>query len=175
MEVAESINQGLSVPLVYNCGGYDLVSTLELLDGIFDIYMPDFKLWSSNTSKTLLNAEDYPVLAKDALSEMHRQVGDLGIGKYGVARKGLLVRHLVMPGMLADTAEILNFIALEISQDTYLNIMDQYHPCGKTGDFPGINRPLEREEYEEALLLAKDAGMTRLDQRDWSSLIKRLM
>lgn len=169
-----AIARGLTVPLVYNSGGYDSVETLQLLAGIVDIYMPDFKFWAGETAKRLAGAPDYPTAARAALKEMHHQVGDLLLDGRGLARRGLLVRHLVMPGQLAETAEILRFIAGEISPDTYLNLMDQYRPCGRAGEFPPLDRALSHEEYRQALALAEKTGLRRLDQRNWSRLLRRL-
>ncbi len=159
-----AIEKGLHIPLVYNSSGYDRVSLLKLLDGIIDIYMPDFKFWNDKSSERWCKAPDYPKRAKDALKEMHRQVGDLVI-KNGIALKGLLVRHLVMPDCLEETKAILEFIATEISPHTYINIMDQYRPCGEAINDPAINRRITLKEFITALSFAKDAGLTRLDER----------
>ena len=169
-----AIDRGLSVPLVYNSSGYDSVETLALLDGVVDIYMPDFKFWDKDSARRLAGAPDYPEKARAALREMHRQVGDLAIGANGIARRGLLVRHLVMPGGLDETREILDFLAREISVDTYVNVMDQYRPCGRAGEFPPINRPLDWEEYGEALVMTKEAGLKRLDERNWGRILRQL-
>ncbi|GLI34167.1 radical SAM protein [Desulforhabdus amnigena] len=167
-----AIERGLRIPLVYNTGGYDRVSALKLLDGIVDIYMPDFKFWDPEVSKRLSNAPDYPHRAREALREMHRQVGDLQLDSRGIAERGLLVRHLVMPGGLAGTASVLHFIAREISIDTYVNIMSQYYPCGEAVGMPDIGRTITAEEFEEALKLAQREGLKRLDERHrhWISL-----
>jgi putative pyruvate formate lyase activating enzyme len=130
-----AIKRGLNVPLVYNSSGYETLETLQLLDGIIDIYMPDFKFWKSESARLYMNAPDYPERTRMAIQEMHRQVGDLCLDKKGLAQRGLLIRHLVMPGMLDETEGILNFIAREISSDSYVNLMDQYHPCGDAGNF----------------------------------------
>lgn len=169
-----AIEKGLHVPLVYNTSGYDAVDTVKLLAGVIDIYMPDFKFWSKDSAKRYAKAPDYPERALEAIKEMHRQVGDLEMNSQGVAQQGLLVRHLVMPGGLNETKEILQFLADEISTNTYVNVMDQYHPCGKAHDYPGIARPLDHDEYEEAVNLAKEAGLKRLDDRDWLRLFRRL-
>jgi putative pyruvate formate lyase activating enzyme len=157
-------DNGLCLPLVYNTGGYDSVKTLRLLDGIFDIYMPDFKFWDTDVARDTCNAPDYPEIARNAVREMHRQVGDLALNAQGVAQRGLLVRHLVMPDGLAGTREIMRFLAREISPRTYVNIMAQYRPCGQAFDTPGLNRRVTAEEYETALQEAQDEGITRLDQ-----------
>ncbi len=158
-----AIPSGLNVPMVYNCSGYEEVETLRLLDGIIDIYMPDFKFWEPEKAKRYCKAPDYPEKAKEALREMHRQVGELVTDSGGIALRGLLVRHLVMPDNVAGTKEILNFIANEISRNTYVNIMNQYRPCGKAFEFREIARPLSRGEYLAALQWAKEAGLSRLD------------
>ncbi len=157
---------GLRVPLVYNSGGYDSVETLRLLQGIFDIYMPDFKFWDPQWSERFCQAPDYPEVARDALREMHRQVGDLVIGEDGVARRGLLLRHLVMPKGVAGTREIMRFVAKEISRATYVNVMDQYRPCGRASKEPWIDRRLTAAEYREAVADTEAAGLHRLDPRD---------
>jgi putative pyruvate formate lyase activating enzyme len=158
-----AVEHGLHVPLVYNTGGYDHVKTLKILDGIFDIYMPDFKFWDATWSEKVCNAPDYRKITGAAIKEMHRQVGDLVVDESGIAVKGLLVRHLVMPNDAANTGEIMTFIADKISQDTYVNVMDQYHPCGKAIADSTINRRITRGEYLTALRFAKEAGLHRLD------------
>ena len=157
--------QGLSVPLVYNCSGYDRVETLQLLDGIVDIYMPDFKFWYADVARDTCNAPDYPELARHALLEMHRQVGDLVIDKTsGLAVKGILVRHLVLPGGLAGTAKIMAFLANSLSRDTYVNVMSQYRPCGRAREMPALAVALSPAEYDQAVRAANAAGITRLDK-----------
>jgi len=158
-----AIEQGLDVPLVYNCGGYEEVATLELLDGVFDIYMPDFKYWDEETASKLSGIKGYPDKARAALVEMHRQVGDLAMNSRGIAVKGLLVRHLVLPEGLAGTHEVMRFIADEISPNTYVNVMDQYNPCHNAGQNPPLDRRITHEEFEEAIGYALDAGLKRLD------------
>jgi putative pyruvate formate lyase activating enzyme len=158
-----AVENGLTVPLVYNTGGYDRVETLKILDGIFDIYMPDFKFWDEKWADRFCRAPDYRKQAVAAVREMHRQVGDLTIDESGVAVKGLIVRHLVMPNNVSNTKEIMAFLAEKISKDTYVNVMDQYHPCGKAFADPGINRRLTRNEFIVALHWARDAGLHRLD------------
>jgi putative pyruvate formate lyase activating enzyme len=169
-----AIERGLNVPLVYNSSGYETLETLQLLDGIIDIYMPDFKFWKSESARLYMNAPDYPERTRTAIQEMHRQVGDLCLDKKGLVQRGLLIRHLVMPGMLDETEEILRFIAKEISCESYVNIMDQYHPCGDAGNYPPIDRPLAAEEHQQALENAGRAGITRLDKRDFPDLLQRL-
>jgi putative pyruvate formate lyase activating enzyme len=160
-----AVEAGLDVPLVYNTGGYDSAETLKLLDGVFDIYMPDFKFWDNEWAKRLCHAGDYRERAMEALREMHRQVGDLEINDSGVATRGLLVRHLVMPGVVAGTEGVMRFLASEISRHTYVNVMDQYRPCWKAEKDAAINRRITRGEYEQALAQARQAGLYRLDDR----------
>ncbi|OIP89799.1 MAG: radical SAM protein [Syntrophaceae bacterium CG2_30_49_12] len=158
-----AVEQGLNIPLVYNSGGYDRVDTLKILDGIFDIYMPDFKFWDEKWAKRFCHASDYREHAMAAIREMHRQVGDLVVDESGLAVKGLLVRHLVMPRGVADTGEIMKFLATEISVNTYVNIMDQYRPSGEASGEIMINRHITGEEFALAIQQAKQAGLTRLD------------
>jgi putative pyruvate formate lyase activating enzyme len=155
--------QGLSVPLVYNCGGYERIETLRLLDGIIDIYMPDFKFWDSLIAQIACQAPDYPEIARQAILEMHRQTGDLVIDDKGFARRGLLLRHLVLPDDLAGTRDIMRFIADSVSKNTYVNIMSQYRPCGRAHETPGLNRQPTPEEFRAALTAAREEGITRLD------------
>jgi putative pyruvate formate lyase activating enzyme len=165
---------GLELPLVYNCGGYERLSTLALLDGVVDIYMPDAKFWDGEIALRLCDAADYPERARQALREMHRQVGDLEMNAGGVALRGLLVRHLLMPEGLAGTTEWVRFLKNEISPHTYLNIMNQYRPCGEAGRHPELRGQVGFDEYIEALQAAQDIGMTRLDQGGFR-LAERLM
>ena len=169
-----AVKNGLSIPIVYNTSGYDCVDTLRLLDGVVDIYMPDFKFWDTENASRFAKAPDYPERARKALLEMHRQVGDLVLDQRQIAVHGLLVRHLVMPGGLKETKEIMGFLAREISLKTYVNVMAQYRPCGLASQYPPIDRSLLPEEFEEALRLAKDAGLTRLDEKDWAGLLRLL-
>ncbi len=169
-----ALAEGLDIPIVYNTSAYDSLETLRLLDGIVDIYMPDCKFWSPDSAGTYAGARDYPDIMRQAVREMHRQVGDLEIGSDGLACRGMLVRHLVMPGMLDETGAILSWLADEISPATYVNIMDQYHPCGQAQLYPEIDRTLQPGEYAKALELARRAGLTRLDQRDFKTLLERL-
>ena len=157
--------RGLRLPIVYNTGGYDRVETLQLLDGVVDIYMPDFKFWDPEVSRELARAEDYREVACRAIREMHRQVGDLVLDERGLARRGLLVRHLVMPGGKAGTREVMRFLAREISPNTYVNIMPQYRPEGQAFRFPWINRPLALGEWAEAVAIARQEGLSRFDER----------
>lgn len=158
-----AIENGLDIPLVYNCGGYESVETIKLLDGIIDIYMPDFKYGNNESAKKLSAAPDYVEVAKEAVKEMHRQVGDLKIDKRGIAQRGLLIRHLVLPNGLAGTREVMRFIAMEISKNTYVNIMDQYRPCYKAFEHPPMDRRITGEEFEEAVRIAREEGLERLD------------
>ena len=162
LEIA--VQHGLCVPLVYNSGGYDLSATLRLLEGVFDIYMPDFKFWNPELAESACQAADYAEVACKALKEMHRQVGDLIIDDSGIARKGLLIRHLVLPGGMAGTRKIMRFIAREISTRSYVNIMSQYRPCGRVAEISGLNALLSPTDYQTALQEAKKEGITRLDQ-----------
>jgi putative pyruvate formate lyase activating enzyme len=155
--------KGLRLPIVYNCGGYESLHAIRLLEGVVDIYMPDFKYADPAMAKKYSGAENYPEVARAALKEMHRQVGDLLTDKRGIAMRGLLVRHLVLPEGVAGTAKIVKFIAEEISINTYINIMDQYHPCYKAFDHPPLNRRISVKEYAEALDMAIKAGLKRID------------
>jgi putative pyruvate formate lyase activating enzyme len=159
-----AVQNGLSVPLVFNTGGYDRVSTLKLLDGVIDIYMPDFKFWKPEVAEKVCQAEDYPQVARRALAEMHRQVGDLKIGDDGTAQRGLLIRHLVLPHDLAQTRDVMRFIAQRISPESYVNVMSQYRPCGRAAELDGLNAHLLPEDYSKALKAAKEEGITRLDR-----------
>ncbi len=159
-----AVESGLNVPLVYNSGGYDSRETLKFLDGIIDIYMPDFKFWNTEPARATCDAPDYPEIAREAIKEMHSQTGSLVINNQGIATRGLLVRHLVMPGKMAGTEQIMNFLAEEISTDTYVNIMPQYRPCGKAYRHEQLERSISPEEFYEAIDLAIAAGITRLDK-----------
>ncbi|MFQ6045872.1 MAG: radical SAM protein [Gemmatimonadales bacterium] len=165
--VAIAVESGLSVPIVYNTSAYDSLESLELMDGIVDIYMPDMKYWSRERSRKYLMAENYPDAARAAIKEMHRQVGDLVIDVMGIAQRGVLLRHLVMPAQLDETRAILEWVASELGPNTYLNLMDQYRPAGKVrgGRFQEINRSLTSREYHEAREIAREVGLTRLDER----------
>ncbi|MDH4223615.1 MAG: radical SAM protein [candidate division Zixibacteria bacterium] len=158
-----AIEKGLDLPLVYNTGGYDLVSTLELLEGVFDIYMPDYKFAEAKTAERYCNAPDYPEIVKSALKEMHKQTGDLIVDKNGIAQRGLIIRHLVLPENLAGTEEVMRFIASELSQNSYVNLMDQYRPAYHANDLEQLNRKITPEEYAKAVELAKKYGLKRLD------------
>jgi len=159
--VALAAVQGLRIPLVYNCGGYESVETLRLLDGIVDIYMPDLKYSSNEEALRYSGAREYWGRACEALKEMHRQVGDLVIDETGLAVRGLLIRHLVMPGDISGSERAFEFIAREISLNSYVNVMDQYRPCYRARGIPELSRPLNRGEYRESVRLAQRAGLSR--------------
>lgn len=163
--VAIAAKNGLRLPLVYNTGGYDSLEALQLLDGIIDIYMPDMKYGDSTLARKYSKVRNYVEVNQAALKEMHRQVGDLVLDDRGIALRGLLVRHLVLPEDIAGTEQVLAFLANEISKHTYLNLMDQYRPCYRAADNPPLDRPLTSGEYRTALELAKQYGLNRLDQR----------
>ncbi len=173
LEVA--VRGGLHLPLVYNSGGYDSVETLKLLEGIVDIYMPDMKYADDKIAEQLSGIKDYPRVNRAAIKEMHRQVGDLHIDEQGVAQRGLLVRHLVLPNGLAGTEDIVTFLAQEVSTDTYLNVMAQYHPCHRAFDMPQLNRPISREEFRHAIKLAHQQGLNRLDKYNFSSPLRLIL
>ena len=170
-----AVSKGLYLPLVYNSGGYDSLETLELLDGIVDIYMPDMKYSDDKIAEELSGIKDYPSINKAAIREMQRQVGDLQIDEQGIARRGLLVRHLVLPNRLAGTQEVVRFLTHEVSTNTYLNIMSQYHPCYKAYDMPSLARPVSRDEFAEAIDLAHQQGLYRLDKCQFSSPLKFIL
>ena len=163
--VFSAARAGLRLPLVYNTGGYDSMEMLALLDGVIDIYMPDMKYADARTAQRYSKILNYPQVNQTAVREMHRQVGDLQVDAYGVARRGLLVRHLVLPEGLSGTEKIVRFLASEISTDTYLNLMDQYRPAYKSHHFPPLDRPITRTEYAGAVAMARRAGLHRLDER----------
>ena len=160
-----AIGRGLHLPVVYNTSAYDSMESLELLDGVVDIYMPDFKFWDPENAKWLAKAKDYPEVARRTVKEMYRQVGELQTDQNGLARRGLLVRHLVMPGGLAGTRQIMRFLARELSPNTYVNIMAQYRPEGRADRYEAINRCISGDEFEEALTIAREEGLWRLDTR----------
>ncbi|WP_455197350.1 radical SAM protein [Kaarinaea lacus] len=163
--VAIAAEKGLRLPLVYNTGGYDSLEALQLLDGVIDIYMPDMKYGNSAMARKYSKVRDYTERNFAAVKEMYRQVGNLVLDENGIAQRGLLVRHLVLPNDIAGTREVLDFIAREISERTYINIMDQYHPCYRADEYPAVDRPITTEEYQHARDLARRAGLERLDHR----------
>jgi putative pyruvate formate lyase activating enzyme len=156
--------KGLRIPLVYNTGGYDSRQALELLDGVVDIYMPDMKYGDSQSAHCFSHARDYVAVNRSAVIEMHRQVGDLDIDEHGIAQRGLLVRHLVLPDNASGTDVVLDFLATEVSPDTYVNVMDQYRPCYRADEHPPLDRRLKTSEYAAALAQAKRLDL-RLDAR----------
>ena len=162
-----AVEAGLRLPLVYNTSASDSMDSLGLLDGIVDIYMPDFKFWDERLSLRYLLAKDYAAVAGRAIREMHRQVGPLKFDERGLARRGVLVRHLVMPGEIAGTREIMSFLAREVSCDTYVNIMQQYYPAGRVNSekFEEIDRGLDGSEFKTAMDQAQEAGLWRFDER----------
>jgi putative pyruvate formate lyase activating enzyme len=155
---------GLRLPLVYNTGGYDALATLELLDGVVDIYMPDMKYADPDVARRFSKVTNYPAVNQAAVKEMHRQVGDLIMDDHAVAQRGLLVRHLVLPEGLAGTEAIVRFLHDEVSPDTYINVMAQYRPSYRAHNMPPLDRRITDEEYTEAVRLAKETGL-RLDER----------
>jgi putative pyruvate formate lyase activating enzyme len=159
--------QGLDLPIVYNTSGYDSLESLHLLDGIVDVYMPDFKLWTREAARRYLKRADYPEVARETIVEMHRQVGELELDERGLARRGVILRHLIMPGLLEETEAILRFVAEQLGTGTYVNLMAQYYVSGKVGRdgrYEEIARGIRRREYERALALARELGL-RLDAR----------
>jgi putative pyruvate formate lyase activating enzyme len=162
-----ALGSGLRLPIVYNTSAYDSLDSLRLLEGVVDIYMPDFKLWTGESARRYLKRADYPEVARETIVEMHRQVGDLVFDEQGLARRGLIVRHLMMPGMLGETKAILRFVAEELGSEAYVNLMAQYYVSGrvgKDGEYKEIARAIYRDEYEEALAFARALGL-RLDER----------
>jgi putative pyruvate formate lyase activating enzyme len=169
--LAIAVPRGLRLPVVYNSGGYDSLETLRWLDGVVDIYMPDFKFWDPAIAGRLTQARDYPSVARSAIREMHRQVGDLVLDERGLARLGLLIRHLVMPHGLSGTRPFAKWLAREISPHTYVNVMAQYHPDGEvltsatSNRYPDLARPISSAEFQNALAEARSAGLHRFDHR----------
>jgi putative pyruvate formate lyase activating enzyme len=162
-----AVEAGLQLPIVYNTSAYDELDTLKLLDGVVDIYMPDFKIWDEANASTYLTAEDYPVIARAAIREMHRQVGDLKMDERGIAKCGVLIRHLVMPDAVANTRAIMQFLVEEVSPDTFVNMMAQYRPSGEVSStqFQVLNRRPTRGEFNTAVEDAKEVGIWRFDER----------
>lgn len=156
-----AINLGLHLPLVYNCGGYESLEVITLLDGIIDIYMPDVKFADKKVAEKYAQAPDYPEVVKKVLKEMYRQVGDLQINTEGIAEKGLLIRHLVMPNGLAGTRKLMHFIATELSPHSYVNVMSQYRPEYKASGYPELSRVITYQEYSDATDSAKNEGLYR--------------
>jgi len=162
-----AIEEGLKIPLVYNSGGYDAEETLQLLDGIVDIYMPDAKYSTPQSGRTYSKAADYFEVNKKALLEMHHQVGDLEMDKEGIAKRGLLIRHLVMPQDVVGSRKVLEFIARNISKNTYMSIMAQYHPAHLAFEFPEISRRIYKREYDAVLKMADELGLERGWRQDF--------
>jgi putative pyruvate formate lyase activating enzyme len=161
--LAIATGAGFRLPLVYNTGGYDSPEALALLDGVVDIYMPDMKYGDSDLARRYSHVREYVQVNRRAVGEMHRQVGDLVLDEHGVAVRGLLVRHLVLPGDVAGTDQVLKWIASEVSPDTYVNVMAQYRPCYRAGDHPPLDGRLTLAEYRRARELAGRLGLGRLD------------
>ena len=155
----KAMEEGLTLPLVYNTGGYESVETLKLLDGIVDIYMPDFKYTDPKTAAKYSGAKDYPAVVREAIKEMQRQVGDLAFGEKGIATRGLLVRHLVLPENLAGTEQVVDFLAREVSPRCFVNVMAQYYPAYRAWEFPPLDRRITTAEYRIAVKAAKDKGL----------------
>jgi putative pyruvate formate lyase activating enzyme len=160
-----AVPQGLHLPLVYNTSAYDSLDSLALMDGVVDIYMPDFKFWDREKARRYAKAPDYPEAARSAIREMHRQVGPLVTDEQGVALRGVLLRHLVMPGGVAGTADIMQWIARELGPETYVNLMAQYRPASHVTaqQYPEINRRITSEEFRQAHESFRAAGLFRLD------------
>ena len=156
-----AVDKGVEIPIVYNCGGYESVETLKLLEDIIDIYMPDIKYSDSETAARLSGVKNYWDVVQSAVKEMHRQVGDLHINRRGITKRGLLIRHLVLPNNLAGTKKVIDFIASEISKETYVNIMDQYYPSNKANQYAELNRRITNEEYQLIINYAKQRGLSR--------------
>ena len=165
-----AVQMGLRLPLVYNTGAYDSMESMQMMEGIVDIYMPDFKYWSNERSQKYLKAKDYPETARAVIKEMHRQVGDLVLDENGLAKGGVLLRHLVMPEGLEDAENIMKYLSKEISADTYLNIMAQYFPAGKVNEikYQEINRRPHSQELATVEKIARQCGLHRFDQREES-------
>ncbi len=165
-----AVDKGLHIPIVYNSSAYDSVEALQLLDGVVDIYMPDMKYWETSTAESLSSATDYPERARQAIREMHRQVGPLDLDSEGLAKRGVLVRHLVLPGLIEESIHIFDWLAQEVSLDTYINLMTHYRPAYRVGrrttkglSFSGINRSLTHEEMTQVIHAAREAGLWRFD------------
>ncbi len=166
--IAVAVPGGLEIPIVYNTSAYDAASSLRLMDGLIDIYMPDFKVWEPETARRLLRAADYPAAARAALTEMYRQVGVLRFGADELARRGVLVRHLVMPGLIDESSAIFGWLHDELSPDTYVNIMGQYRPDHRVRQnprYPDIDRPIRGDELAATFAAAREAGLWRFDRR----------
>jgi putative pyruvate formate lyase activating enzyme len=180
LSILHARDKGLTLPIIYNTSAYDSLASLELLDGLVDIYLPDFKLWTPTSSKRLLKADDYATTARESIKAMHAQVGDLCFTADGIAQKGLLVRHLVMPGLEDESARIMEFLARDVSKDCFVNIMEQYHPDAYVGRskarskqtadkgddakekrYAEINRAVTKDEVSSVRKAAEAAGLWR--------------
>lgn len=166
-QILEAVNvaqkKGLDIPLVYNTGGYDRVETLKILKDVIAIYMPDIKYSNNETGQNYSGPPNYWDVVRKAIKEMHSQVGDLVINKAGIAERGLLTRHLVLPEGIAGTEKVVKFLTDDISKDTYLNIMDQYHPAYKASKYPKLSRPITQQEFKKSTEYAREAGLWRFD------------
>jgi putative pyruvate formate lyase activating enzyme len=164
-----AVEGGLQLPFVYNTGAYDSLDSLALMDGVVDIYMPDFKFWDPEKARRYAKAPDYPEVARRAILEMHRQVGSLVVDQHGLALRGVLLRHLVMPGGMAETVEIMRWIARELGPETYVNLMAQYRPAGRVSEteYAEIDRAITPDEFQQAIHAIYSAGLHRLDP-DWA-------
>ena len=180
LSILNARDMGLKVPIVYNTSSYDSLDSLRLLDGLVDIYLPDFKVWNNNSSKRLLKTDDYPETARESVKAMHDQVGDLSFTGDGIAKKGVLLRHLVMPGKEEEGKEIVRWLAENVSTNLYVNIMEQYHPDAHVGKkrrvtskeggnredvrYAEINRAARDDEIETVRGAAKAAGLWRFPE-----------
>jgi len=164
-----AIEMGLKLPIVYNTSAYDSEESLEIMDGIVDIYMPDFKFWEKESARKYSLAPDYPEVARKSLKEMHRQVGDLVIDENGIAKRGILLRHLVMPNFVEESKKILKWVKEEISENTFINIMAQYRPEFKARNYPELSRRPRLSEFMEVVEYAKEIGLKELDKRSIES------
>ncbi len=163
LALQQARSQGLHLPVVYNTSGFEKVEVLRALEGLIDIYLPDFKFWTVETARELCGAENYAAIARAAIREMHRQVGDLVMDEKGRAVTGVLVRHLIIPGYFEESRSILTWLARDLSINTYVNLMGHYRPCHLAKDSPPIHRSLSREEYQTVLQWAQELGLNRLD------------
>lgn len=159
--LVHAAKKGLFVPIVYNCGGYESVRVLKLLEDIVDIYMPDIKYSDNEIARKFSGAPEYWDIASAAVKEMHRQVGDLVVDAKGIARRGLLIRHLVLPNGLAGSRAVFDFISCELSKSTYVNIMDQYRPAYRALRYDELSRSLRESEFHEAVEYAMAVGLHR--------------
>ena len=168
-----AIERGLRLPLVYNTSAYDSLDSIQLMDGLVDIYMPDFKFWEPEMARHYSKARNYPEAARRVIKAMHQQVGDLVLDENDLALRGLIVRHLVMPGGIGGSRNIMEWVARELGPNTYVNVMAQYYPAGKVSkkDYVDINRHITPDEFQEALAAARAAGLQRLDTRSAARLV----